>query len=397
MPSATPMSPAQRAAAIQAADDQATAILLNSPQVQPMFQLMPLSQAIGGNNVVQGNTYNFNLVNVGLNRRVILEVTGTIAPANGEVLTATPWSIMNLVSNVTLTDLSNYQRINTKPRHLFAVSSARKRGAYGASFLNDSPIAMGNNMAVMKAPRNVNNAQTFRFWIELPLAYGGGRSPLRGAIWANVTGGTWRVQLTFNQNPVVGSAATNTSEAAYQSSTANDLGVISNINVNVYQDYLDQIPPDGKGGYILPTQSLAYNYEFKWAPQSAIVANTNNPVNYTNFRTFLSTIAEYDNGGVLNPGTDVSQINIQVANQAYTYLTSPFMTGLLTRGLIGDDFPPSFYYLDHREKPIITNNVGNTQLIFNPTTANAPAVLNVYWEMLSVLNQVLNASSLPGT
>jgi hypothetical protein len=120
-------------------------------------------------------------------------------------------------------------------------------------------------------------------------------------------------------------------------------------------------------------------------------------VNYTNFRTFLSTVAEYNNGGALNPGTDVNNINIQVANQAYTYLTSPWMTGLLTRGLIGDDFPPAFYYVDHREKPIITNNVGNTQLIFNPTTAAAGATLNVYWEMLSVLNQVLSASSLPGT
>lgn len=392
-----PMTAAQRAQAIQAADDQATAILMNSPQVQPMFQLMPLSQAIGGNNVVQGNTYNFNLVNVGLNRRVILEVTGTIAPAAAETLIATPWSIMNLVSNVTLTDLSNYQRINTKPRHLFAIASARRRGAYGASFANDCLVQMGSNMNVMYAPRQVNGAQNFRFFIECPLAYGGGRSPLRGAIWANVTGGTWRVQLQFNQTPVVGSAATDLSEAAYQSSTAGDLGVISNINVNVYQDYLDQIPPDGKGGYILPTQSLAYNYEFKWAPQAAIVANTNNPVNYTNFRTFLSTVAEYNNGGALNPGTDVNNINIQVANQAYTYLTSPWMTGLLTRGLIGDDFPPAFYYVDHREKPIITNNVGNTQLIFNPTTAAAGATLNVYWEMLSVLNQVLSASSLPGT
>ena len=390
-----PLTAAQRAQAIQTADDQATSILLNSPKVQPMFQLMPLSQAIGGNNVVQGNTYNFNLVNVGLNRSVILEISGTIAPAAAEQLTATPWSIMNLISNVTLTDLSNYQRINTKPRHMYAVSTARKRAAYGAAFLNDSPIKMGNNMGIVKAPAEVTAAQPFRFYIELPLAYGGGRSPLRGAVWANVTGGTWRVQLTFNQNPVVGSAATDLGEACYQSSTAGDLGVISAINVNVYQDYLDQIPPDGKGGYILPTQSLAYNYEFKWAPQPAIVANTNNAVNYTNFRTFLSTIAEYDNGGVYNPGTDVSNINIQVANQAYTYLTGPYMTGLRTRQLIGDDFPPAFYYIDHREKPIITNNVGNTQLIFAPTTAAAGAVLNVYWEMLSVLNQVLNASSLP--
>lgn len=386
-----PMTAAQKAQAIAQADAQATALIL--ARASPMFQLMPVSQAIGGNNVVQGNTYNFNLVNVGLNRRVIIEVSGTIAHAAAETLTATPWGILNLISNVQLTDLSNFQRINTKPRHLFVGACARKRGVAGAAYTVSSPAGVGNNMNVMYAPSSVTTAQSFRFFIELPLSYT--PTDLRGAVWANVTGGNWRVQLTFNQNAVVGSGTTDHSEAAYYSSTAGDVGIISNINVNIYQDYLDQLPQNRDGSFVLPTASLAYNYLWLWAPQYGIVANTEYGVQYTNFRTFLSTYFEYDNAGTLNAGTDINYFAIQVANQANIFKSDVYTAGLQTRDLIGDDFPAGCYYLDHRAKPIITNNVGNTQLVVNAATAGAGSYLSVFWEMLSVQNQALNATSLP--
>lgn len=387
-----PMSNAQK---IQMADAAATQLIL--AQAQPMYQPM-ISTAYPGNNVVQGQNYNYNLINVGLNRRIVLEITGTIAQAAGETLTKTPFGIFNLISNVTLTDLSNYQRVNTMGRHLFALATARNRAAYGASFLNDSPAKMGSNMLVNNAPAEVVNvAQPFRFFIEIPLCYH--ERDLRGAVWANVTGGNWRVNLTFNQTPIVGSAAVDTSNACYQSSTAGDVGVISNVNVVVYQDYLTNIPTDPKSGKtILPTMSLAYNYLLLNTPNFGIVANTDFATQYTNFRTFLSTMFEYNNDGVLNPGTDIAYVAIQVANQLYIDKETPFSLGLKTRNLIGDDFPAGFYYFDHRKKPIITNNTGNTQLIINASSANAGAYLNVFWEMLSLQNQALNAAtSLPAS
>ena len=381
------LSPAQK---LQMANDAATQLIL--AQAQPMFQQMQ-AQAVNGNNAVLGQTYNFNLTNVGLNRRVVLEISGNIAQAAAEVLTATPFGIFNLISNVTLTDLSNYQRINTNGRHLFALATARNRGAYGAAFLNDSPVQMGSNMAINSAPQVVQATQPFRIFIELPLAYN--TNDLRGSIWANVTGGQWRMSVTFNATPIVGSATTDLSNAAYRSSTAGDVGVISGINMIVHQDYLDQIPINPKTGQaILPVASLAYNYLILNTPQYGIVANTDFATQYTNFRTFLSTMFEYNNGGTLNPGTDINYIAIQVANQVYLQKTDPFMLGLMSRTLIGDDYPSGFYYLDHRAKPIITNQYGNTQLIVNASTAAAGSFLNVYWEMLSVQNQALNAGSL---
>jgi len=381
------MSAAQR---IQQANDAATALILQ--QAQPMFQQMQ-SQAISGNNVVLGQTYNFNLTNVGLNRRIVVEITGNIAQAAAETLNATPFGIMNLISNVTLTDLSNYQRINTNGRHLFALATARRSGAFGAAFMNDSPVRMGSNMAINSAPPQVTVSRPFRMFIELPLAYH--ENDLRGSVWANVTGGQWRMSLTFNNAPIVGSATTDLSNAAYVSSTAGDVGVISGVNVIIHQDYLDQIPINPKTGQaILPVASLAYNYLILSTPQYGIVANTDFAVQYTNFRTFLSTMFEYNNGGVMNPGTDINYIGIQVANQVFLTKADPFAIGLATRNIIGDDYPPGFYYMDHRKKPIITNQYGNTQLVVNASTAAASSYLNVYWEMLSVQNQALNAGSL---
>jgi hypothetical protein len=386
---ATGPTPAQKVAQADAAATQL--ILANA---QPMFQQM-LTQAVAGNNAVIGQTYNFNLINVGLNRRIVLEITGNIAQAAAEELTKTPFGMMNLLSNITLTDLSNYQRINSNGRHLFALATARGRAAYGASFLNDSPVAMGSNMAINSAPPAVQAVVPFRIFYELPLAYHEG--DLRGAIWANVTGGQWRLSVTFNAAPVVASGTVDISNACYVSSTA-DLGVISNINMIVHQDYLDQIPINPRTGQaILPVMSLAYNYLILNTPQYGVVANTDFPTQYTNFRTFLSTMFEYNNGGVLNPGTDINYIGVQVANQVFLTKADPFAIGLATRQAIGDDFPSGFYYLDHRKKPIITNQYGNTQLIVNASSAAAGAYLNVYWEMLSIQNQALNAGSLAGS
>lgn len=383
------MSQAQR---VQQANDAATALILQ--QSQPMFQQM-LSQAVNGDNAALGQVYNFNLINVGLNRRIVVEISGTIKPANGEVLNASPFGIMNLISNVTLTDLSNYQRINTNGRHLFALATARRSGAFGAAFLNDSPVQMGSNMAINSAPAQIAgaNGAPFRIFLELPLAYH--ENDLRGAIWANVTGGQWRLSLTFNNAPIVGNATTDLMNAAYVSSTANDIGVVKDVNIIVHQDYLDQIPINPKTGQaILPVASLAYNYLILNTPQYGIVANTDFPTQYTNFRTFLSTMFEYNNGGVMNPGTDINYIGIQVANQVFLLKADPFAVGLMTRNIVGDDYPAGFYYIDHRKKPIITNQYGNTQLIVNAKTAAADSFMNVYWEMLSVQNQALNAGSL---
>lgn len=369
---------------------EALVLAVARPMIQPT-----MSQGLPGSNVAQGQTITFNLNNVGLQTKLTVEVTGTLTAAGAETLTKTAWGLANIFSQVVLTDLSNIQRINTTGLHLFALATLRNRSAFGASFLNDSPIRMGSNYQVNDGPNSINagsGATTFRMFFELPLAYHD--NDLRGAIYSNVTNAQWRLQLTVNSNFIVGSGATDTLFACYQSTAATPASTLTAFNVQVYQHYLDQLPRGSNGQPIVPLFSLSWNYLLINTVSTGMVATQDFPVQYANFRTFLSTIAIYDNGGSFNAGSDVNYVAIQVANQTYLEKLDPYMSSLRTRNMIGNDYPPGTYVFDHRRWPIVTDQFGNTQFVLNASTVNASANVQMMYEMLSIQNQAINAGSL---
>lgn len=373
-------------------NDQAQALVLAvaRPMIQPT-----MAQAISGSNTAQGQTLTFNLNNVGMQTKITVEVTGTLTANGAETLTKTPWGLANIFTNVVLTDLSNIQRINTTGLHLFALASLRNRGAFGASFLNDSPVNMGSNYLVNDGPTAINaasGATTFRMFFELPLAYHD--NDLRGSIYANVTNAQWRVQATVNPNFILGSGATDLLFGCYQSTIASPASTLTNFNVQIYQHYLDQLPRGSNNQPIVPLFSLSWNYMIINTVSTGISATQDFPVQYANFRTFLSTIAIYDNGGTFNAGSDVNYLAIQVANQTYLEKLDPFMSSLRTRQMIGDDFPAGTYVFDHRRWPIVTDQFGNTQFVLNASQVNANANVQMMYEMLSIQNQAINAGSL---
>lgn len=376
----------------QADNDKAQALVLAvaRPMIQPT-----LAQNIAGSNTAQGQTISFNLNNVGLQTKITVEVQGTLTAAGAETLTRTPWGLANIFTQVVVTDLSNIQRINTTGLHLYALATLRNRSAYGATFLNDAPVAMGSNFLVNDGPAAMNaasGAQNFRMFFELPLAYHD--QDLRGAIYANVTNAQWRLQLTINPNFIAGSGATDTLFNVYKSSAANPASTLTNFQVQVYQHYLDQLPRGSNNQPIVPLFSLSWNYLILNTVSTGMVATQDFPVQYANFRTFLSTIAIFDNGGTFNAGSDVNYVAIQVANQTYLERLDPFMATLKTRNMIGDDYPPGTYLFDHRRWPIVTDQFGNTQFVINASTVNANANVQMMYEMLSVQNQAINAGSL---
>lgn len=361
---------------------------------QPMIQQVNLT-SIPGTNTAQNQVLNIPLQNVGLNTLVTIEVSGTIAQAAAETLQRTAWSLANFFSNVRLTDLSNYDRINTSGLHLFALSCLKSKGVFGASYMTDTPVQMGSNYRVMFSPATVIGAVNFRIFFDLPLAYH--EFDLRGAIYAAVTSAQWRVQLTINPNFVMASTATDLLNACYQSSSAaaGSQGALTNVVIKVYQHYLDQLPRNTKtGAPIVPLISLAWDYLIQSTTVPNIAAGADFPVQYANFRTFLSTIAIVDNAGTFNAGTDVNYLGIQVANQVFLQQLDPFMASLQNRRMIGDDFPPGTYVFDHRRKPIVTNQYGNTQFVANLSSASAGASMVMMYEMLSLQSQAINAGSL---
>lgn len=379
------------AAQQKANDDAQRAVLAFARPMIQSFGAVPVSTAANG---AVGQTYTQVLQNVGLNTRITIEVAGNIQAAAAETLRKTNFGISNILSNVQLTDMSNYQRVNTYGAHLFMLASLRRQQPFGAAYVTDSPVNMGSTWRVQNAPAAVAGSTKvpFRIFYEIPLAYSD--YDLRGAIYAQVTNAQWRLQMTVNPNFCVGSGTTDNLFACYQSSTAGDVGILSDLAVTVYQHYLDQIPPGAGGMPLLPLMSLAWNYLILNAPQTGILQGNDFPVQYANFRTFLSTMAIFDNAGTFNTGSDVNYTGIQVANQTFLEKLDPYMAALKARLIFGEDAPPGMYVFDHRRWPIVTNQFGNTQFVLNASQVTAGASLQMFYEMLSVQAQAINAGSL---
>lgn len=377
------------AAYTQGMNDQAQAAVL--AMAQPMIQQVGGAVTYNASNTAQGQQFNVVLNNVGLNTKLTIEVTGTIAQAAAETLNKTQFGLANFFSNIQLTDMSNYQRVNTSGMHLSVLATLRRQWAFGAAFVNDSPVNLGSNFAVNSQPTGVTVAQSFRMFFEVPIAYSD--FDLRGAIYAAVYNATWRLSCTVNASVIVGSAADATN-ACWQSTTAGDVGSLTNVSIIVYQHYLDQLPRDQNNNPVVPLLSLAYNYLIQRTQPSGLVVTQDFPVQYANFRQFLSTIILFNNGGTLSAGTDVNYLGIQVANLTFLEKLDPFMASLKTRNIIGDDWPPGMYAFDHRRKPIDVNQYGNMQFVLNASTVNAGAYLDMMYEMLAVQSQAINAGSL---
>lgn len=357
---------------------------------QPMIQQVGGTSNFTAANSGQGQQINVVLNNVGLNTKLTIEVSGTIAQAAAETLAKTQFGLANFFSSIQLTDLSNYQRVSTTGMHLSCLATLRRQWAFGAAFQNDSPVNLGSNFPVCNQPAVVTGAVPFRMFFEVPIAYSD--FDLRGAIYAAVTNATWRLQLTINPNVVVASTADATG-ACWKSNTA-DVGLLSNVVVTTYQHYIDQLPRDNNNMPVVPLLSLAYNYLIQNTSPTGLAVGQDFPVQYANFRQFLSTIVLFNNGGTLNSGGDVNYLGIQVANLTFLEKIDPYMSALKTRNIIGDDWPPGMYCFDHRRKPLDTNQYGNLQFVLNASTVNAGAYLNMMYEMLAIQSQAINAGSL---
>lgn len=370
-------------------NDMAQAAIL--AYAQPMSQpLAPVS--VSGNNTAQNTVQVIIPNNVGLNTKLVVEVSFTLAATAGQQLNRTTLGLANIFSNVTLTDLNNVQRVNTTGWHLTLLAALRNRGPFGASYVTDNPNGLGANYLVQNGPQVITDAVNCRFFFEIPIAYADDN--LKGAIWAAVTSAQWRLQLTINPNFTVVSTTTDPTLACYQSSGAG-AGTLSAFQIQVYQEYLDQVPRSG-GNPILPALSLAYNYLLTSTTVTGMTAAQDFPTFYPNYRTFLSTIAIYDQAGTLNRGSDINYLAIQVANLTYLQKWDPFRTQLQARNMIGTDFPVGTYCFDHRRKPVDTNQYGNTSFVINPSSAAAGSSLMLGYEMLAIQSQAINAGSLQG-
>lgn len=336
--------------------------------------------------------------NVGLVKKFLVEVQATISgTASGPNHVLTKLGAANFFSNITLTDLSNQQRINTTGWHIMAVNSQKYRNPYAsANTSTDTPLGYGANVqTVMNAPAIINgvvSAANVSIMFEVPVCYSD--SDLRGAIFAGVVGATFQLQFTIN--PALFAASTADAVLSmYQSSSA-VLATLPTATIIVHQVYLDQLPMGNKGP-ILPLLDMNVGYMFNNTSQGGLVANQDVPLQYANFRDFYSTTVIYDNAGVLNPGTDITYWALQTANLVNIFKVDPNVVSLWNRLRMNIDYPSGMYYFDHRAKPIATVQYGNMALVVNlSSVTNSTSALLIGWESLAQFNQITGAGSLYG-
>jgi len=390
------MNPAIQPAAQSAPDPKAVnlmarqAILASAVDMWlPIYTTLPTG-------TIPGQVINIPVRNVGLIKRFVIRIRGTVVQGAAETQTLTQFGLANVLSNITFTDLNNQVRINTTGWHAHYCATARRQAAFGAAFTNDQALLtkIGSNFPVISGTNAVTTIQPFTMYYEVPVSYGD--FDLRGGIYANVVNATMNLQITFNPSFFVATGA-NATGAVYQSSTA-QLGILALTDFRVYQNFLDQLPMTQQGP-VLPLLDLSHAYMLQNTAFAGLTVGNDNPIPYANFRQFLSTFVVYDNAGVLNLGTDINYFALQSANFTNIFKFDPFTSKLVNeREIIQDDFPAGMYYFDTRRKPLITTQYGNMQLVMNPiTVTGASSQMLVGFEMLSLINQVANAGSLPGT
>jgi hypothetical protein len=359
---------------------------------QPVLQkIATLTQATAAWVAGTATTLNIPLKNAGLIRKLYVRVVATVVQSAAETHTRTHLGPANFFSQVILTDLNNIARINTTGWHLAMMAAARRAAASFAANTTDTPMGFGANYNVLTAPASFTTAQNVYMFYEIPLAYSD--KDLRGAIFANVNNATMNLQLTINPNLSVGTGV-NPSQAMYQSSTAARF-LMTAYTIEVYQEYLDQLPKNREGRYVLPRLDLQTQYTLLNIVNTGLIVGADFSLPYANFRKYMSTIVMYDNAGVLNAGTDLNYISLQTANAMDVFKADPFtLQAIYGRGKISDDWPRGVYYFDHRANPIDTKQYGNMQLNINPSAVTAGAQLVAGYEYFAIQSQLLGAGAM---
>jgi hypothetical protein len=363
------------------------------PAVDMWQQLNPiLPSAIG-----PGSVITIQLRNVGLVKRLVVEIAATITAGATSVQTLTPLGLPNLISNITFIDLGNNTRINTTGWHLNLVSSVKRRRVFAAAYASDNPSGYGiiNNLT-MSAPETIAAGATGQVRLILEVPFVKNNHDLRGAIFADVTNAVMQVQLTLNPQAFVSSTADPTL-AVYQSG-GTDLATISGFAIQVNQNYLDQLPRNPQtAAPILPALDLGTAYLLNNTASGLPVVNQDNGFSFVNARSYESVAFVYDNNGTLNiNGVDLNYIQVTSANFTQILRFDGTMMAVTERDVLGCDLPRATRYLDFRHRPINTDQYGNMQLVVNPSSVLGSAATILFgWEAYGVIGQVNQAGSLP--
>ena len=378
--------------------------MITAAQQNLMNRQTVLQQAVAVYQPINSQTFNpaqTNPINIqpryaGLMREMVVEFEATITNNDtANALTLTDFGVANLFSNVQFVDLNGFTRINTTGWHLDMIDSIKSQKPSFGCFASTTNrmVNFGENFPVILSPATIapSTTATIAGFLRVPISYHEG--DLRGAILMAQTNATARLVLSVNQAPFAAAGA-DTTNAIYSGTTT---AVISSVTINVYQNYLDQLPVDSKGAYILPVQDLAQNYELITASVPNIAQGVENYYLYPNQRDFLSTIGIFDNNTTGNAGrtngSDTNYYALKTASMYSIWQKDPATLAAETRRILKADFPLGCYYFNSRHSPIQTSQFGNISLALNPKTSSNSALWTLALEDFYYPNVAIMAGS----
>jgi P3 major capsid protein len=343
-----------------------------------------------------GTTIAINFRNIGLVKRVLVKVSGTLTAPAANNMALTKLGLANFFSTVSFQDMAGVNRIMTLMPHLIYLSALKRRQVWGASYVTDTPFGMSNNNTSLNTvPSTIAGGATvpFSFMLEIPMSVSD--EDLRGAIWAGVTQAQMQIQLTINPNLGVATGLDPTL-SVFSSSGASPV-TLASMSIQVYQNYMDQLPTGANQEPILPHDDLSVSYMLNNTASVLPIANSDLFAPFVNGRSYLSAFMIYDNAGTLTvDGLDVNYVQIVAANLTPIVKVDPQTAFQMVREQLGTDLPAGIYYFDLRRRPINTDVYGNMQLGLNPSAVGGSTAYVLYfWEALARVGQVAEMGSMP--
>ena len=153
------------------------------------------------------------------------------------------------------------------------------------------------------------------------------------------------------------------------------------IQTEVWQDYL---LPQYVGGIMpLPQLDLLTVYELNGTIKSTdnLAAGVEKLIDYPNVRSVIGAYFNFVNNGIMNAGSDISQIRLRVNGNNILYEGTADSHLFEMRNMLNSDLRNGMYFMLSRQKPIETAYYGNVQLGVTPssvTTGNTH--FDIAWE-----------------
>jgi hypothetical protein len=359
-----------------AANAQARVNFLSSA----LRQTLALSPDTG---IAGGTTSRKLLENVGVITSLDLLVSVTVtnnAASGGAALVPSVGFPYNILSKIVLTDYNNTNRVNLtgvqlmqrnavhRSRIPYAANSPAEGGMSGGQQAYPTSVATGSVAAAASA--------TVQFSVRVPVAIGE-TNTIGALLMQAITG-----QVYLNT-----SLAANSATGGYDQPFTGDFS-ISNGSIQVVQNYLQ---PQGAAPD-LPAMDLSTIYELNGSQQdsSNIAVGLPKYINAPNARIVHGMYLTFYNGA-LNYGSDLQSMKVRASGNTDLLTDPPQLWFNRLREHLGADLMPGFYWFNTSRVPILTNYLGQVQMVLTPSSVGT----NPYIDVMSE-NTYTSGTPLPG-